>query len=647
MLPPPAYDDAMQYNFCPGPQSRRRVRRGILRQNRSHMSSVIDPPGNSELTAAQPRPMLGLVQEGIEAALSLGDVGVFQHLLPENISTLSDGVYRMVGVDPAVGRLVPDFWRARAHPDDLRRLDLAYADFLDGTQATYEEIYRVRHDDGRWISVLGRARWIERGGAGRCVLGFVVDVTARTADFDKLRAREERFRLSLSALHGLVYDLDLRTRKAERHGLKRVFGYDHLPDGAEFGGWLAVVHPEDRAHFIATVNAKRATGANYEMYYRVIHKDGSIRHARQSGTYTMGPDGKPIRAFGVIEDITEAQEQRQKLQVQAAIIERMSEGVMLVGQDGTILFANAALEKLFGYERGGLNGRNARLLSFRSRANFDGLLRTVLDGTENNRTSLIDLEARRSDGTACPVQGYFSSMMLGESRCIVAVMTDISERRQLERELLQVATRVQQRVGGDLHDELGQQLTGIAMMLQGLRQRAASVGSPALTAGVEEVVKLVNSAIRSTRSMARGLSPVRPSREGLVEGFEELANQMFERHQARVRMDLSLPDDICLNEETATNLYRIAQEGVLNAARHAEAEQIILRLRIAGNDVELLVIDDGKGFDPLDSAAAGMGLRIMRFRAQLLGGYLSVESRPGAGTTLRCRCPVEMGKEAA
>ena len=61
----------------------------------------------------------------------------------------------------------------------------------------------------------------------------------------------------------------------------------------------------------------------------------------------------------------------------------------------------------------------------------------------------------------------------------------------------------------------------------------------------------------------------------------------------------------------------------------------------------LLVIDDGKGFDPLDSAAAGMGLRIMRFRAQLLGGYLSVESRPGAGTTLRCRCPVEMGKEAA
>jgi two-component system CheB/CheR fusion protein len=568
-------------------------------------------------------------------------------LLPEDAVSCSDGIYGLLGANPAVGRQTTGFWRSRIHPDDAPRQALAYADFLQCISPTYEEIYRIRHEQGHWISVLARARWIERGGPGRCMLGFVIDVTARTADFDKLRAREERFRMSLSALHGLVYDLDLRTRKAERHGLKRVFGYEQLEDTDEYGGWLAVVHPEDRAHFTATVNAKRATGSNYEFYYRVMHKDGSFRHVRQSGTYIMGPDGRPIRAFGVIEDITEEHEQRQKLQVQAAIIERMSEGVMLVAADATILFANAALEKLFGYDSGALNGRSARLLSFRSRGNFDGLLRTVLEGTEDNRSSVIDLEARRSDGTACPVQGYFSSMLLGGSRCIVAVMTDISERRQLERELLQVATRIQQRVGGDLHDELGQQLTGIAMMLQGLRQRASQVGSPALTAGVEEVVRLVNSAIRSTRSMARGLSPVRPSREGLLEGFEELANQMFERYRARVRMELNLPDGVMLNEDTATNLYRIAQEGVLNAARHADAGQIHLRLRPAGTDMELVIIDDGKGFEPLETSSSGMGLRIMRFRAQLIGGFLSVESRPGAGTTLRCRCPVKVGKEAA
>ncbi len=86
---------------------------------------------------------------------------------------------------------------------------------------------------------------------------------------------------------------------------------------------------------------------------------------------------------------------------------------------------------------------------------------------------------------------------------------------------------------------------------------------------------------------------------------------------------------------------------MLNAARHAGASQIHLRLQVAGPDMELLVMDDGRGFDPLEFARGGMGLRIMRFRAQLIGGYLSVESRPGAGTTLRCRCPVQMTKEAA
>ncbi|HXC58629.1 MAG TPA: PAS domain-containing protein [Steroidobacteraceae bacterium] len=597
-----------------------------------------------------PRPTLSLIQEGIETALNLVDVGVWQHFFPEDNVVCSDGFYRMLGVDCVEGRAMQDFWRSRLHPEDATRQDLAYGDFVQGIAPVYEETYRLRHEQGRWICVLARARWITRsdGKPGRLALGYVIDVTARTADFDRLRAREERFRMSLSALHGVVYDLDLRTNKTERHGLKRVFGYDQVDEaGDEFGGWLRLIHPDDLARFTSTIEAQRLLGTNYEMNYRVRHRDGSWRHVRQSATYTLGHDGKPIRAYGVIEDITEEQEQREQLQLQAAIIERMSEGVMLVAEDATILFANPALEKMFGYQCGELTGRNAQTLSFRSDANFAGLLRTVFEGTENNRTSIIDLEGRHSNGEICPVQGYFSSLMLGSRRCVVAVLADIAERKQLERELMQVATSVQQRIGGDLHDDLGQQLAGIAMMLQSLGQRAAHAGSPPLSAAVDQIVQLVNSAIRSTRSLARGLSPVRPSPDGLMEGLEELVNQVFERYGIRVRMELSLPPSATLDENTATNLYRIAQEGVLNAARHADATQIHLRLRVAGADVELLVIDDGKGFDPLQHARGGMGLRIMRYRAQLIGGYLSVESRPGAGTTLRCRCPVNMSQEAA
>jgi PAS domain S-box-containing protein len=596
-----------------------------------------------------PRPVLTLVEKGIETALGLVGAGVWQHLLPENQANCSDGIYQLVGVDPATGRLQPDFWPRRVHPDDAAAQDLAFRIYLEGADSVYEQIYRVRHEAGHYISVMARARWVPRsdGSDGRCSLGFVVDVTGSNEDNDRMRAREERFRMSMSALHGLVYDLDLRTHKVERHGLKRVFGYERMDDSDEFGGWMSIVHPEDRDYVMRTVLSHRERAQNYELSYRMRHQDGRWRHVRHSGTYLLGSDGRPLRALGVIEDVTEAHQQRQQQQLQAAIIERMSEGVMLLARDGTILFVNPAFEQLFGYGRGQLDGCNAHMLSFRSSANFEGLLRTVFEGTTGERTSIIDLEGRRRDGSMCPIQGYFSSITLGDRRCVVAVATDVSESKKLEREVMQVATRVQQRIGGDLHDGLGQQLAGIAMMLQGLGQRVANAGISPLSAEVDEIVKLVNAAIRSTRSLARGLSPVRPSREGLLEGFEELVNQVLERYRIRVHMELSLPEEMSLDENTATNLYRIAQEGVLNAARHADASQIHLRLRVAGPDVELLIIDDGKGFDPLQFARGGMGLRIMRFRAQLIGGYLSVESRPGAGTTLRCRCPVRMSKEAA
>ncbi|MEO6187085.1 MAG: PAS domain-containing protein [Steroidobacteraceae bacterium] len=607
----------------------------------------MDAPTGSDSSLSHPTP--GPVAQGIESVLNLVGVGVWEHLLPENLAHHSDGLYHLVGVEPAIGRRVADFWRRRVHPDDQARQELAYSDFRQGLAPTYEGMYRVHHDQGHWVSVLARARWTSRGQdrVGLCILGYVIDVTALNADFDRLRAREERFRMSVSAVPGVVYDLDLRTHKSERHGLKRMLGYDSLQGEDGYGGWLAIVHPDDHARVTQQLTASRSGAENYSLTYRVRHQDGSWRHVQQRGTYMLGQDGSPIRAYGIIEDITAAEAQREQLQMQAAIIERMSDGVMLLAGDGAILFANPALEKMFGYGRGQMNGLHSGVLSFRSAENFEGLLRTVFAGTDNDRTSIIDLEGRHRNNSLCPVQGYFSSLQLGDQRCVVAVITDIAERQKLERELMQVATRVQQRIGGDLHEGLGQQLAGIAMMLQGLGARSGNAGTPALQSEIDGIVALVNAAIRSTRSLARGLSPVRPTHQGLIEGFEELVNQVDESYHIRVQLDLQLPPDLQLDEDCATNLYRIAQEGVLNAARHADAESIRLRLRVAGPDVELLVVDDGKGFDPLQFARGGMGLRIMRFRAQLIGGYLSIESRPSGGTTLRCRCPLRVNREVA
>lgn len=596
------------------------------------------------------RPPLGLVQVGIESALKLASVGVWEHFLPEDQIHYSDGFFQLVGVEPEEGRATPDFWPSRLHPDDRDRLRAGYAEFLHKPLPEYEEIYRVRHEQGHWITVLARASWVERspGEPGRVALGFAIDVTARHADYDKLRAREERFRMSLSALHGVVYDMDLRTNQAERHGLQRMLGYESLDGNGNgddgYSGWLSITHPDDVERVKRIVSAQRLSGTDYEMTYRVQHRDGRWRRVRQRGTYTLGPDGKAIRAYGVIEDITESELQRERLQLQAAIIERMSEGVLVADRNGTILSANPALEKMLGHGAGELAGRNSSTLSFRGAAAFDGLLDAIFEGTEGDKTSIIDLEARRKDDTMLPVQCSFSSLVYDGKRCVVAVFNDITARKQVEREMMQIATRMQQRVGGDLHEGVGQQLAGVAMMLQGLRQRI-NRSAPSMNSDVEAVVSLVNAVIRDTRLLARGLSPVRPTREGLLEGFQELVNEARECHGIDLQLDLNLPAHLVVDENVVSNLYRIAEEAVLNVARHAGTRSVQVRLHVAGTDVEMLVIDDGCGFDPQSAMQSGTGLRMMRFRMQLVNGYLSVESRPGGGTTVRCRCPAGTDKE--
>src|SRR5690606_15728234 len=101
------------------------------------------------------------------------------------------------------------------------------------------------------------------------------------------------------------------------------------------------------------------------------------------------------------------------------------------------------------------------VLSFRPPAAFEGLLRTVFEATENGNVAVIDLEGRRRDGTMLPLQARFSSLMLDGSRHVVGMFADISARKPIEREMMQIATQVQQRAGGDLHEGLGQQLSGI------------------------------------------------------------------------------------------------------------------------------------------------------------------------------------------
>jgi two-component system CheB/CheR fusion protein len=214
---------------------------------------------------------------------------------------------------------------------------------------------------------------------------------------------------------------------------------------------------------------------------------------------------------------------------------------------------------------------------------------------------------------------------------------DLSERERLESELLEASANERRRLGHDLHDGLGQQLAGIALKAKVLEETLAAEKS-AQVLRAKEVVGLINTAIRQTRSLVHGLDPVHVEADGLVSALGGLAAQTKEFF--RLDCAFACPQDrLAVKLETSLALYRITQEAIRNAMVHGQARRIEVRLALRDGHLRLGIRDDGKGFSPGPEPGYGMGLHIMRCRANSIGGSLTIDSAPEAGTLITCAVP--------
>jgi signal transduction histidine kinase len=219
-------------------------------------------------------------------------------------------------------------------------------------------------------------------------------------------------------------------------------------------------------------------------------------------------------------------------------------------------------------------------------------------------------------------------------------MRDITERKRLEQEILDVSGRERQSIGRDLHDGLGQELTGLALMLRGLATRIQS-RCPDVVENVNEVVSLVNQSIETARSLARGLLPVSTASGGLSFALRALAERGRDLYALNVNFRNEMAPDFELNETDASHLYRIAQEALTNAARHGRAARVDIVLKATAQAFSLRISDDGIGFS-LPVTSDGMGLKIMKYRAGMIGAKFDVgaNSPQGAVITVTSEGPV-------
>jgi two-component system sensor histidine kinase UhpB len=212
-----------------------------------------------------------------------------------------------------------------------------------------------------------------------------------------------------------------------------------------------------------------------------------------------------------------------------------------------------------------------------------------------------------------------------------------AERRRAGSAALQAQEQERARVARDLHDEVNQSLTGLLLRLEAVRESAP----PELEGELAETRALANQAMRELLSLARQLRPTALDDLGLAAAIGGQVEQMA---RGDIEAELVAEGDLSsLADDAQLVVYRVAQEALSNAARHSGAERVEVGLRRLGGDVELIVGDDGRGF-AFDESEGGLGIAGMRERALLIGGELTIESRPGRGTTVRLTVPGESAR---
>jgi signal transduction histidine kinase len=248
----------------------------------------------------------------------------------------------------------------------------------------------------------------------------------------------------------------------------------------------------------------------------------------------------------------------------------------------------------------------------------------------------MEAAIQRRDGSSILVSAAVTLSQFHGSPRWVVVFQNVTTKRRLERELIEVASREQERIGRDLHDGLGQELTGIALMLGGLGSRLQRE-LPAARADVEEIMGLVAQAVQSTRTLARGLSPVAVERAGMVSALRDLAARSRELLGLNVRVRAVVHPGASMDAAAGTQLYRVAQEALTNVVRHSGAANATLSFKLSERVIALSITDDGKGITPEELAGSGLGLKIIAYRARMIGGTATCERRPRGGTRVMVR----------
>lgn len=461
------------------------------------------------------------------------------------------------------------------------------------------------------------------------ICGTGRDISKRKRTKEKLEASEERYRrlfedvregIAITTPEGEIIDVNPAAQE--------IFGYSR-EELLSMNAADLYVDSEEREELAA---ALREQG---EFAAREIHcrrADGEEIVCEISGTLQHEEEDAPTRWLGLFRDVTQRKEAEEALRESEETFRKLAEGALVgIGliQDGVYEYVNPALEEMTGYDREELLGESPKFFVHpddwpkvhekvrkREEGDIEDVRYETRITTKAGATRIVEISGTRITHQGAPA--------------VIGTIQDITERRQMERQILRVQEEERRRLGRDLHDGVASLLTGAVLKLNLLSRMT---DEEEINERIDETQALIEKGAADVRRLSRGLNPSGLSDGDLPSALRELAENteggQFERSD-------DLPP---FDAETATHLYRIAQEAVMNARRYADSSTVVVRLVQEENEVVLGVEDDGTGFDLEDADGEGLGFRSMRHRAEFLGAELNIESTVGEGTRISCRVP--------
>lgn len=564
-------------------------------------------------------------------------------------------VCALYGYKPADIQKVSGGWFGIVHPDDVEEFRRMHDRLMQSSKnEVFDMRMRVLRKNGgfEWVHV--HQRVLERSGSGGTVMevGMVRVITAQVN-------AEQALQTSQVVLHGLfqrntagvvVFDHALRIVDANPM-ICRMLGYDRK--AMLRMGVLDVLAPGSRAPLEKLFSALRSgkkPPATFET--RLENRDGSVMDVLAAVSCEDGkkaPCGQHMLIFTDVTSLKQAENALQReLEMNRVLLDHAPVAIGLFHPDGTIRRMNKAAERLFGFKSKEVLGHSIWEVPILTKEDTTASMKRfqkLLQG-EEHVSAVIPVTTKAGEPRQVATESRAVRSPGKGVEFVVSMGIDVTERQRLEAEVIRVAEQEHIRIGADLHDGVGQTLTGVVSLTEVLTH---SLSGSAL-AEASRILELLKTAQEEVRRLSHGLSPAAVKNRGLVGGLRLIAETI--RMNFRRECDCQLDEKVVLaDSEAETHLFRIAQEAVNNALRHGGAQKVRLVLRRQDRTTCVLeVSDDGSGFTPPSGEEGekggngGIGIRVMEYRANLIGGQLKLTARPGHGVRVSCTFPTSLLK---